>query len=107
VDNGKGRAMRVGCFVTDHLRIHRVTLHASGELPNLDKVFSGVDEGAAYSGPNFDELDQALQNGFYEYLAARGVDDSLCERLADFCAAKEQAEYVNWLGGAASFVKGQ
>lgn len=30
--------------------------------------------------------------------AERGVDDTLAEQLADYCAAKEQTEYVGWLG---------
>ncbi len=48
-----------------------------------------------YMGPIFEELDTTLQNAFYEYLGTQGVDDDLCERLADFCAAKEQTEYVH------------
>ena len=56
-------------------------------------------------GPIFEELDSALQNAFYEYLAEKGVNDDLCDRLADFCAAKEQTEYVNYLEEVAKFVK--
>jgi hypothetical protein len=46
-------------------------------------------------GPIFEELDTTLQNAFYDYLGTQGVDDDLCERLSDFCAAKEQTEYVH------------
>ena len=63
------------------------------------------DELPLYAGPNFDELDQAVQNAFYEYLADRGVDDALAERLADYAQAKEQNEYVNWLAAARDFAK--
>jgi hypothetical protein len=29
----------------------------------------------------------------------------MCERVADFCAAKEQSEYLHWLEEAAKFAK--
>jgi len=97
--------LQIGAFITDHLRIHRVTLLPSKDAPSPDKVFGGFDELPYYAGPNFDELDQALQNSVYEYLAARGIDDSLATNLADYCAAKEQNEYVNWLSTMNEFVK--
>ena len=46
-----------------------------------------------------------MQNAFYEYLADRGVDGALAERLADYAQAKEQTEYVNWLAAARDFAK--
>jgi hypothetical protein len=63
------------------------------------------DESPVYAGPNFDELDQAVQNSFYEYLGERGVDDALAERLADFAQAKELSEYIAWLDGVRAFAK--
>ena len=53
----------------------------------------------------FEELDTALQNAFYEFLASKGVNDDLCESLAKFCDAKEQTEYVKYLEEVAKFVK--
>lgn len=97
--------LQIGAFIVDHLRIHRVTLLPSKEAPNPNKVFGGFDELPYYAGPNFDELDQALQNSVYEYLAARGIDDSLATNLADYCAAKEQNEYVNWLSSMNDFAR--
>lgn len=35
----------------------------------LLQVFGGFDELSAYAGPNFDELDNAVQTAFYEFLA--------------------------------------
>ena len=102
---GKATTMQVGCFLGAHLRVHRVTLFPAGKEPTSDVIFGGVDELPLYAGPNFDELDQAVQNAFYEYLADRGVDDALAERLADFAQAKEQSEYVNWLAAARDFAK--
>jgi len=100
---GKATTMQVGCFLGAHLRVHRVTLFPAGKEPSSDVIFGGFDELPLYAGPNFDELDQAVQNAFYEYLADRGVDDALAERLADFAQAKEQSEYVAWLAAARAF----
>lgn len=102
---GKPGALQFGCMVTDHLRVHKVATYGDGKVPTPGAVFSGSEESAAYGGPNFDELDQAVQNGFYEYLADRGVDDALAERLGDYAAAKEQVEYVTWLTSTRDLVK--
>lgn len=102
-DASKGKVMQVGAFITDHIRISRVTLYKAGEEPTADRVFAGVEDAPVYAGPTFDELDNALQNAFYEYLADRGVDDSLAEKLTDFCSTKEQVEYVRWLGAVKDF----
>ena len=71
-------------MLTDHLRVHRVTLYDSGKEPNAGAVFSGVDELPQYSGPVFEELDDALQNAFYEYLEERGIHDDLAATLSDY-----------------------
>lgn len=101
----KPTALQFGCFVTDVLRIHRVTAFPAGAVPSADTVFGGADESPAYGGPNFDELDQAVQNAFYEYLADRGVDDAAADKLGDYAAAKENAEYTAWLAAVSAFVK--
>ena len=103
-DPAKGAVMQVGAFITDALRIQRVTLHKAGTEPSADEVFSGSEANAAYGGPIFDELDETLQNAFYDYLAQRGVDDELAGRLADYCSSKEQLEYVTFLQGVEKFV---
>ena len=100
----KNAVMQVGAFVTDALRIQRVTLHAAGAEPSAAEVFSGAESSAAYGGPIFDELDETLQNAFYDFLAQRGVDDELAGRIADYCSSKEQTEYVSFLQAVEKFV---
>jgi complement component 1 Q subcomponent-binding protein, mitochondrial len=58
----------------------------------------------AYAGPVFDQLDDSLQNGFYEYLEDKGVDAELISTLAQFAEWKEQSEYTKWLENVHSFV---
>lgn len=102
-----GKIMQIGAFVTEQLRIQRVTLYADGKkAPSADQIFSGLEETASYGGPVFDELDDTLQNAFYEWLSDEvGVDDDLAARLSDYASAKEQTEYVGWLKSVHSFVK--
>lgn len=104
-DAGKGKQMQVGGFIVDFLRIHRVTMYDVGKAPTADQVFGGADEMPVYAGPAFDELDDNLQQAFYDYLAGLGVDDELARKLADYSSAKEQTEYVNWLSNVQRFLK--
>ncbi len=97
--------MHVGLFVTDFVRISRVAMYDAGSEPPAAEIFAGSETSALYAGPQFDELDETLQNAFYEYLSQRGVDDDFAATLSDFCSSKEQAEYVAWLKGMQSFIK--
>ena len=54
-DGAKGQVLQVGAFVTDALRIQRVTLHKAGAQPSADEVFSGSEANSAYGG----EIDAA------------------------------------------------
>lgn len=102
----KAGTLQFGCMVTDHLRVHKVATYPAGsKVPSAAEIFSGSEENPSYGGPNFEELDQAVQNGFYEYLAERGIDDTLAEKLGDFAASKEQAEYITWLETTKAFVQ--
>jgi len=106
-DPATGQVLQAGAFVTDQLRLQRVTLFEAGKAPSADSIFAGVEETTAYGGPVFDELDETLQNAFYDYLAGKGVDDELAGRVADYCSSKEQVEYVGWLKGVQAFAKGK
>ena len=64
---GKEKTMRVGCMTRDFLKIHRVSTHDNDAVPSANAAFAGEEDGSY--APSFDELDQKLQNGFYEHLA--------------------------------------
>jgi complement component 1 Q subcomponent-binding protein, mitochondrial len=99
-----GKTMQIGAFVTDQLRIQRVTLFPANKAPTADSIFSGLEETSVYGGPVFDELDDTLQNAFYDWLGNMGVDDDLAARVSDYASSKEQHEYVGWLKGVHGFV---
>lgn len=64
----------------------------------------GLDDDAEFSGPHFDELDEALQAEFEGYLAERGVSPSLGGALAALAEDKEAREYAAWLVKVRDFV---
>jgi len=57
-----------------------------------------------YEGPNFDDLEENLQEGFFEYLHERGVDYEFARFLFTVAIDKEQREYMNWLKDIKGFV---
>lgn len=79
-------------------------LHAALEPSSPPAADADDDDDYAYTGPVFDELDDALQGGVEAFLAARGVDAALGAALAALAASKEQVEYVAWLARLREFV---
>jgi len=57
----------------------------------------------AYS-PNFDELDEDLQQSFFDFLESHGVKDTLAGELLPLAEIKEQKEYLEWLANMKAFV---
>ncbi|BGO91157.1 hypothetical protein NBRC10512_005749 [Rhodotorula toruloides] len=58
-----------------------------------------------YMGPAFDNLDEAVQTEFEEYLEERGINSSLALLIPDLAEWKEQKEYVRWLEGIKGFLE--
>ena len=55
---------------------------------------------SSYPGPNYDELDESVQEEFHKYLEARGIDATLANYIAEAHVDKEQREYTRWLENA-------
>lgn len=102
VTKPSGAALRFLCVVGDDLIIDSVQRLAPGE----DSLAGGTENDEAYKGPTFEDLDVAMQQGFYDYLSERGVDDDLADTVNAYAAAKEQKEYVHWLKDVGEFVGG-
>ncbi|GAA5901735.1 hypothetical protein JCM6882_006053 [Rhodosporidiobolus microsporus] len=58
-----------------------------------------------YMGPAFENLDEAVQAEFEQYLEERGVNSALALFIPDLAEWKEQKEYVRWLEGAKEFIE--
>jgi len=83
-------------------------MHVSLEKKQEGKVGAGDDDDdAEFSGPHFDELDEALQAEFESYLDERGVTPFLGGALAALAEDKEAREYAAWLVKVRDFVAGR
>ena len=58
-----------------------------------------------YTGPEFSELDSALQEEFAGYVERLGIDADLCQYLCRLVYDKEQVDYVRWMNKVLDFVK--
>ncbi|GMI87176.1 hypothetical protein like AT3G55605 [Hibiscus trionum] len=59
----------------------------------------------AYEGPDFHDLDENLQKGFYKYLEIRGIKPSTTNFLHEYMMNKDNREYLNWLKNLKKFVE--
>ena len=57
-----------------------------------------------YNGPDFDTLDEKLQNDMMEYLRAHGVNEELAAIVEHLSLDKEQRLYQSWLKNVHQFL---
>ena len=60
---------------------------------------------SAYNGPDFEDLDDSLQESFDEFLAEHGINDDVCDFIDATAIDKEQREYMRWLKNVDSFIQ--
>eukprot|EP00622_Pseudochattonella_farcimen_P000308 FR734766.1.p1 GENE.FR734766.1~~FR734766.1.p1 ORF type:complete len:178 (+),score=20.99 FR734766.1:259-792(+) len=102
---GEGPVVAFTADVSKSNTILRFHCTAS-EVVNIDSIEylpTGTDEEAAYSGPEFDELDESLKDAFHEYLEDLGVNESLAGFIAMYSDHEEQKEYIKWLQDVQTF----
>ena len=83
-----GARLIFDCVAADEAQIEKVSHFAPG---------SETDDDEAYAGPEFEELDPALQEAFDAHLERLGVDAELCSFICLFADHKEHREYVQWM----------
>jgi complement component 1 Q subcomponent-binding protein len=72
------------------------------------KTFSSLEEKdsmTSYNGPEFEDLDDKLQEAFDEYLAEVGMSSDVCDFIDAMAVDKEQREYVRWLKNTAAVME--
>jgi len=91
------------CVATGHEEptIEKVSHYGGGDGKKAVDDATGrsadEDDEQHYSGPDFDELDPALQMEFDAFLEKLGVDGDLAGFVCLYADRKEHAEYVHWL----------
>jgi complement component 1 Q subcomponent-binding protein len=72
------------------------------------KTFASAEEKesvSGYNGPDFEDLDDKLQEAFDEYLAELGMSTEVCDFIDAMALDKEQREYVRWLKTSMEFLE--
>ncbi|KAF8820469.1 glycoprotein [Cardiosporidium cionae] len=61
---------------------------------------------SSFNGPEFEDLDDALQETLDEWLSSLGIDTELCNFIDACSVDKEQREYIHWLKNVSKFIEG-
>jgi len=72
------------------------------------KSFANAEEKdsvSAYNGPEFEDIDEKLQEAFDEYLAELGMNNEVCDFIDASALDKEQREYIRWLKLSTEFLE--
>jgi|EP00927_Polykrikos_kofoidii_P014719 complement component 1 Q subcomponent-binding protein len=70
------------------------------------KMFANAEEkesASSFNGPEFEDLDDKVQESFDEYLAEAGLSSEVCDFIDAMALDKEQREYIRWLKTAKMF----
>merc|ERR1712039_1058316 len=59
----------------------------------------------SYNGPEFEDLDDKLQEAMDEYLAEVGMNNEVCDFIDASALDKEQREYIRWLKISKTFLE--
>jgi complement component 1 Q subcomponent-binding protein len=91
-DKDKGSGIQFYCS-TQTAEDHRYVI---GNV----KSFASADERdsvSGYNGPEFEDIDDKLQEALDEYLAEVGMSNEVCDFIDATALDKEQREYIRWL----------
>jgi len=58
---------------------------------------------SGYNGPEFEDLDDKVQEALDEYLAELGMNTAVCDFMDAMAVDKEQREYIRWLKNVEKF----
>lgn len=67
------------------------------ELATADDAESNNTKDVKYSGPEFTQLADELQEAVNQYLLSRGINGELAEFILAYASVKENNEYLDWL----------
>ncbi|CAI8586882.1 unnamed protein product [Vicia faba] len=86
----------------DALGIHSVSMR-----PKLQQSDGYILAPTEYAGPVFEELDEKMRDAFHNYIAERGVNDSLFKFLQAWLYVKQHRNLMRWFKTAGLFIDGK
>ncbi|XP_004515528.1 uncharacterized protein At2g39795, mitochondrial isoform X1 [Cicer arietinum] len=95
ISKGDGGVLEIMCSAwPDSIEIKRLFIRARKNMP-----------AEPYSGPEFEELDDDLQDSLYDFLDVRGVNEELAVFLHKYMKHKDKAELIGWMEKVKSFIE--
>ncbi|KAM5578586.1 uncharacterized protein ABKV19_008746 [Rosa sericea] len=96
ISKEEGRnALEIMCSVwPDTIEINKLFIRKPENMP-----------AQPYTGPEFKELDDELQDSLYEFLEARGINDDLAIFLHSYMKNKDKTEFIRWMRTVKSYIE--
>lgn len=85
--------------------IDKVRVYDTASVAREQTVQGSFERQALFQGPNLDEAEEEVLDGFQLYLAERQIDDQLAEFIGQYSVWIEQAEYEAWLKNFQGFLQ--
>ena len=98
-------ALMLDAFVQDgEINIDNIAYYQDKEMATRIDAEADFERRGFYLGPQFETLDDSLQDQFRQYLHERGIDANLALFIPNYAEYKEQREYCSWLANVRTFV---
>ncbi len=98
---GKSHQLVFECFIGEATGVDLRNVHYAPLTADLDTLGHKGD----YTGPEFDELDDAVKSSLEAYLNDLGVDFEFAASAFQYAEWKEASEYAGWLADVKEFVE--
>jgi complement component 1 Q subcomponent-binding protein, mitochondrial len=97
---GKSAGFLIDAISTDS-QININHIHCSDNIQEFyNKYISGTSDADSYQGPDFNTLDNSLQQAFYDLLEEFGLNEECANFIEVSALDKDQALYMKWLKNA-------
>ncbi|WJX48625.1 hypothetical protein P8452_35164 [Trifolium repens] len=95
ISKGDGSVLEIMCSAwPDNIEIKRLFIRTNKKM-----------SAEPYAGPDFEELDDELQESLYDFLEARGINDELAKYLHQYMKHKDKTELIGWMEKVKSFIE--
>lgn len=84
-------------LIDSSFSVTAITNFEDAQIALSDSPEAAAQRDLKYSGPEFSNLAEELQEAVNQYLVSRGVDQGLAEFILAYSGVKENNEYLDWL----------
>ncbi len=103
--SGHAGALNIDAQAQDgEFLVEAISFYSDAQLASSLTVEADWARRGLYVGPQFETLDEKVQENFYRFLEERAIDADLALFIPELAEYKEQREYCNWLENVKTFV---